>query len=73
MLERNHFLVRLKSLLPTLLFVTFFYNISYLFQNTFFLNELKMEWCLILSKTLKVNVVVIVPLLLTLNIFYTLV
>ena len=71
LVQLNHFLVRLKPLLPILLFVTFFPRHLLPFPKHIFLNALKMEWCLILSKILKANGV-LVSLLLTLNIFNTL-
>ena len=69
--ELNHFLVRLKPLLPILLFVTFFPQHLLPFPKHMLLNALEMEWCLMLSKILKGNGV-LVSLLLTLNIFNTL-
>ena len=49
--EWNHFLVRLKPLLPILLFVTCFDNISYLCRNTCF--WMLPKWRGILWKILK--------------------
>ena len=69
--ELNHFLVRIKPLLPILLFVTFFPQHLLPFPKHMLLNALEMEWCLMLSKILKGNGV-LVSLLLTLNIFNTL-
>ena len=69
--ELNHFLVRLKPLLPILLLVTFFPQHLLPFPKHMLLNALEMEWCLMLSKILKGNGV-LVSLLLTLNIFNTL-
>ena len=70
--EWNHFLVRLKPLLPIYIFVNFFLQQLLPFPKYIFLNALEMEWCLILSKILNAHVVVLVSLLLTLNIFNTL-
>ena len=69
--ELNHFLIRLKPFLPISLFVTFFPQHLLPFPKHMLLNALEMEWCLMLSKILKGNGV-LVSLLLTLNIFNTL-
>ena len=69
--ELNHFLIRLKPFLPISLFVTFFPQHLLPFPKHMLLNALEMVWCLMLSKILKGNGV-LVSLLLTLNIFNTL-
>ena len=55
--EWNHFLARLKPLLPILVFVNCFDNISYLSRNrnTYFWMHPEMEWYLILSQIPKVK------------------
>ena len=61
------FFVRLKPLLPILLFVTFFREDLLSFPEHIFLNAFQMKWCLILPKVQKAYRVVLVSLLLTLT------
>ena len=61
----NHFLIRLKPVLPILLFVFFFQQYVLLFPKHEFLNAHKMECYLIMLKILKtkdhVNFIFMLP------------